>query len=264
VVADLDFTLYIGKAEQVLRGLPDSVAQACVTSPPYLDARPEYPSPTLEGFEVIFRELRRVVRGAALVNVGRLWRGGLEQRWWLDLLASAESAGWGHVDTRIWVKPNANPIHGAAFADSHEYVLVLGEPSVRLNTDAIRTAYADSSIGRMGRTWRNGRGVKGDVRPDQKGRALNPKGARPRSFVAIHVGREKGNEHPAPMPLELAQELVAFGSWPGDTVIDPFAGSGTTALAARRLGRKSIGIEQDARFAAGCARRLQQLELAAA
>ncbi|MBI4227168.1 MAG: site-specific DNA-methyltransferase [Candidatus Omnitrophica bacterium] len=52
-------------------------------------------------------------------------------------------------------------------------------------------------------------------------------------------------EHPAPFPLELAYRLVRMFSFIGDTVLDPFCGSGTTMVAAAKAGRNSIGIEID-------------------
>ncbi|QOJ16060.1 MAG: site-specific DNA-methyltransferase [Planctomycetia bacterium] len=52
-------------------------------------------------------------------------------------------------------------------------------------------------------------------------------------------------DHPAPFPLEFAERLVRMFSFVGDTVLDPFAGSGTTGVAAARWGRNSIGIEVD-------------------
>jgi DNA modification methylase len=51
--------------------------------------------------------------------------------------------------------------------------------------------------------------------------------------------------HPAPYPLELAERLVRMFSFVGDTVLDPFLGTGTTTIAAMRNGRNSIGIEVD-------------------
>ncbi len=51
--------------------------------------------------------------------------------------------------------------------------------------------------------------------------------------------------HPAPYPLELASRLVRMFSFVGDTVLDPFSGTGTTCLAAARCGRNSIGYEID-------------------
>lgn len=55
-------------------------------------------------------------------------------------------------------------------------------------------------------------------------------------------------EHPAPYPLELAERLVRMFSFAGDTVLDPFMGTGTTSLASARWGRNSIGIEIDPHY----------------
>lgn len=168
-LSDPDVTIYCGDALEVLRGLPDESVDAVVTSPPYLDARPEYPSPTLPQFEVIFREL-----------------------------------------------------------------------------------------GRVG--WTNHRGVKQprDSRARKTRAEPNPLGARPRSYVAFHVGGDKGNEHPAPMARRLAEHLVKLGCPPGGTVCDPFAGSGTTGLVARKLGRRAVLIDLSSDYCAMSARRLQQ------
>lgn len=54
--------------------------------------------------------------------------------------------------------------------------------------------------------------------------------------------------HPAPYPLELAERLIRMFSFVGDTVLDPFLGTGTTTLAASRTGRNSIGYEIDASY----------------
>ncbi len=256
VFSDPDVDFYCGDALEVLRTLGDGCCSGCVTSPPYLDSRPEYPSPSLEHFADIFRELRRVVAGPLLLNVGRKWRDGRELRWYEPLIEMIERLdGWPLVDTRIWVKPNANPILGQVLADSHEYVLMFGGP---FDPDAVRTEYASSSISRANRKWLNGSGVKGVARP-QDGRELNEKGARPRSFMVAYVGEEKGLEHPAPMPLGIAEELVKLSG--ALCVMDPFAGGATTCLAARNLGRRSIGIELLPDHAAMAAARLQQLAL---
>lgn len=254
-LADPDVELYCGDALEVLRSLPDACCDGCVTSPPYLDSRPEYPSPSLAEFEEIFRELGRVVDGPALVNVGRKWRDGKELRWYEELVKRIEWAGWEHTDTRIWIKPNANPILGNVLADSHEYVFMFG---TGFDVDAVRTAYATEAIARAQRRFLNGTGVKGHVRA-KEGRELNEAGARPRSFMVAYVGKEKGLKHPAPMPLAVAEELVLLSG--AQRVIDPFAGGGTTLLAARRLGRTAVGIELLPEFAELTTERLSQLTL---
>jgi modification methylase len=55
-------------------------------------------------------------------------------------------------------------------------------------------------------------------------------------------------EHPAPYPLELAERLIRMFSFTGDTVIDPFLGTGTTTIAAAKWGRNSIGYEIDEHY----------------
>lgn len=64
--------------------------------------------------------------------------------------------------------------------------------------------------------------------------------------------------HPVPYPVELAQRCIRLSSWPGETVLDPFVGSGSTLLAARALGRKSIGVEVSERYCEQAANRLAQ------
>ena len=63
--------------------------------------------------------------------------------------------------------------------------------------------------------------------------------------------------HPAPFPLELATRLVRMFSFVGDTVLDPFCGTGTTMIAALRTGRNSIGIEIDPEYCRMTARYLK-------
>ncbi len=64
-------------------------------------------------------------------------------------------------------------------------------------------------------------------------------------------------KHPAPYPLELAERLVRMFSFVGDTVLDPFMGTGTTNLACARWGRNSIGIELDTKYFGHARRRLE-------
>lgn len=73
-------------------------------------------------------------------------------------------------------------------------------------------------------------------------------------------GTETGN-HPAPFPVELPMRCIRLSTWPGETVLDPFMGSGQSLLAARALGRKAIGIELSERYCEIAANRLAQTQL---
>lgn len=70
-------------------------------------------------------------------------------------------------------------------------------------------------------------------------------------------GSETGH-HPAPFPEELAARCIRLSTWPGETVIDPFMGSGSTLLAARNLGRRAVGIDLSERYCEIAATRLAQ------
>ena len=71
------------------------------------------------------------------------------------------------------------------------------------------------------------------------------------------------NDHPAKFPLELPSRLIRLFTWEGDTVIDPFMGSGTTAKAAEIHGRKFIGIENEQKYCKVALKNLQQASLLA-
>ena len=64
-------------------------------------------------------------------------------------------------------------------------------------------------------------------------------------------------DHPAPYPVELAERLIRMFSFVGDTVLDPFMGTGTTALASARCGRNSINFEVDEAYLSFAEARLQ-------
>lgn len=70
------------------------------------------------------------------------------------------------------------------------------------------------------------------------------------------------NDHPTPKPVELMQCFILWHTAPGDLVLDPFAGGGSTLVAAKRLGRRAIGIELEERWCALTVDRLRQQVLA--
>lgn len=65
-------------------------------------------------------------------------------------------------------------------------------------------------------------------------------------------------EHPAPFPVTLAERIIRMFSFVGDTVLDPFLGSGTTSIAAGRWGRNSVGVEVEARYIKLAEKRIQR------
>ena len=79
-----------------------------------------------------------------------------------------------------------------------------------------------------------------------------------RNVWRIAPGASVRSEHPAVMPVELAARAIRLSTWPGETVLDPFAGTGTTLVAARLLGRRALGVEVSERYCELAAKRLAQ------
>ncbi len=137
------------------------------------------------------------------------------------LAFALQDAGWWVRSEVIWHKPNAHP---ESVRDrptkAHETVFLLSKSETYFyDTDAVR-----GPNGRRLRTvW--------DVNTEP----------RRRSDSGV-------DDHPAVMPMTLASQCVSITSEPGDIVLDPYAGSGTTLLAARNLDRRWVGIELNPSF----------------
>lgn len=117
---------------------------------------------------------------------------------------------------------------GAIIKNDHEHILMLRKPGGYRTTSMIQKALSILQRDEMD-AWM--RPVWSDIR-----------------------GASLQQGHPAPFPAELAERLIRMFSFVGDNVVDPFAGSGSTAVAAIRSGRNSISIEIEAEYlgAANC------------
>jgi site-specific DNA-methyltransferase (adenine-specific) len=92
--------------------------------------------------------------------------------------------------------------------------------------------------------------------PRESGRTKWNGGGRTAVYSANPQENLAAREHPAQKPISLIEKLIADFTDPGDTILDPFAGSGTTGVAAIRLGRNFIGWERDPKYAAIARKRL--------
>ena len=103
---------------------------------------------------------------------------------------------------------------------------------------------------------RPGQGFEAITIAHRPGRKRWNGGGRPATWIC---GTSKGAErpnHPCPKPVPLMEQLIADFTEPDELVLDPFAGSGTTGYAAKRLGRRFVGFERDPEFFAEASARL--------
>ena len=264
-------TLIRGDARRSLRLLPSECVQTVVTSPPYWSlrdyaaehqiGRDDSLSDYIDAIVLMFDELRRVLRddGTVWLNVGdaftsgnRRYRApdrknraramtvrpptpsGLKPK---DLIGvpwrlafALQQAGWWLRSEVIWHKPNAHP---ESVRDrptkAHETVFLLSKSQdYYYDVDSVR----------------------------------GPRGRRLRSVWDIATEPLKrlnghADDHPAMMPMTLARRCISITSREDSIVLDPYAGAGTTLIAAHGLGRRWVGIEINRSFVDLIERRLR-------
>jgi DNA modification methylase len=270
VFRDPDVSLYQGDLGAILYDVDPPLFDAIVTSPPYLDARDDVVSYGLHDYmawaEDWFTDLLCFSGGSLMLNVGRLHRDGEEVAFGEELRRLAVASGWKWIDTLVWHKVNGGGGKQSPYLlDRHEYVYWFATTTDPYKGfDEARQPYSPATLARYQRRWgRRGGVVKGKESEPHRDREAHPDGALPGSVFVSSVGAEKGIRHPTPMALDLALHLIRLSCPPGGLVLDPFAGSGTTGVAARLLGRRAVLIELDVEHCEEAAFRLGQQTLLA-
>jgi site-specific DNA-methyltransferase (adenine-specific) len=128
------------------------------------------------------------------------------------------------------------------------------------NVDDIRTPYGNHTLKYpdhpQAETSQYGHGKKQVWRP-------NPKGGKPKDVIEIPTlnnGMQEKTPHPTQKPEELLRKIVLASSQPGDLIIDPFLGSGTTVAVAEQLRRKWLGCDLSLEYAQWAAERIERVE----
>lgn len=234
-----------GDCRDLLARLPDNSVDLVLTSPPYADLRSYArirPQDYLDFFLPVARQLCRVLGpcGNFFLNYkSRCYHGRRMPTAEKLVVAMVDQLGLLYVDNLIWHKPNARPgAYGKRPKDAFEHVYHFA---------LSREHYYDlSAIGRpyrkRPRRARAPKPTQPSGTPVDNRTAYRRGWADPGNVFTIAVPRN-GTDHPAVMPSELAGKLIRLGSRPGEVVLDPFCGSGTTCLEAKRLGRRYIGID---------------------
>lgn len=274
-----------GDAVQVLRTFCPDAADVIVTSPPYYRQR-DYEHPEQIGQEAspdeyvkrlvsVFREARRVLKpsGTLWMVLGDKYEGKrlLGMPWRVAL--ALQDDGWYLRSDVIWHKPNAMPssVRNRPTTD-HEYVFMLSRgEQYYYDADAIRephVTFSEQSRMRGGRNhfFRRGStpeaGKNGGSTNLHNGRwdqAFHPKGRNKRTVWSIPLSKCR-EAHFAVFPESLVETCIKAGCPKGGVVLDPFLGSGTTAVVAKRLGRQYVGIEMVTDYLEIARRRIESTE----
>jgi site-specific DNA-methyltransferase (adenine-specific) len=226
--AELENRFILGSAEN-MKEIPDNSVHLMITSPPY-NVTKEYDrdlslSEYLKLLENSFRETYRVLvnGGRACINVANLGRKpyiplsdyisrmmidiGFNMRGeiiWNKAASASPSTAWGSWQSAV------NPI----LRDIHEYILIFSKGDYRRENGNKENTISKEQF----MEWT-------------------------KSIWTMNAESAKRIGHPAPFPEELPFRLIQLYSFKGDIVLDPFMGSGTTAVAAVKSGRKFVGYD---------------------
>lgn len=164
-----------------------------------------------------------------------------------------QERGWYLRQDIIWSKPNPLPESVTdRCTKSHEYIFLMTKsPRYFYDSEAIREPLAESSVGRLKQDIESQAGstrAHGDVGLVVKAMGDIDRGRNKRSVWSVPVARYK-EAHFAVYPPALIEPCILAGSEPGDTVLDPFSGSGTTGEVALLNGRDYIGVELNPEYA---------------
>jgi DNA modification methylase len=219
--------------------LAEASVDCIVTSPPY-NVGVDYDGvsdlrPVFDYQARVFswcRELARVLvpGGRAWVNVAAALPGAGEERVCLAALwhQALMAAGLRFRDWVVWDQPG-----GMDSATAWGSYLSPNAPNLRGRYELVLVFYKHA--------WSRGRVQRGDVAPERWPELT-------RNVWRLPCAPRNG--HPAPFPAELARRAIQLSTWPGERVLDPFCGSGTTIRVARELSRVGVGCELSAAYAA--------------
>lgn len=247
--------VYQGNCLEVLSKLPTASIDLIVTSPPYADQRSSTyggikPNDYVEWFMPIAAELFRVLKddGTFVLNIKEKTVAGERHTYVIELILEMRRMGWKWTEEFIWNKKNSFPGKWPnRFRDGWERLLQFNKQSqFNMYQDAVRVPVGDWAKTRLKNLSET------DKRRDDS-RVGSGFGKNVSSWVGretvypnnvLTLATESSNKsHSAVFPVALPTWFIKLFTLPGDTVLDPFLGSGTTSVAAMRLDRNSIGIE---------------------
>ena len=247
--------LYLGDCTQLLKTLPDDSVELIFTSPPYADQRKQtyggfHPDDYVEWFLPISLQLLRVLKptGTFVLNIKEKVVDGERSTYVMELILEMRKQGWFWTEEFIWHKKNCYPGKWPnRFRDSWERLIQFNKSKhFYMDQQAVMVPMGDWSKSRLKNLSETDK-----TRDESKvgsgfGKNISNWLDREMAYPTnvLHLATECNNKkHSAAFPEGLPEWFIKLFTKEGDTVLDPFMGSGTTNAVAKRMRRNSIGIE---------------------
>lgn len=257
-----ELTVYCADALDALPTLEPGSIDSVVTSPPYAMQRkstyggvPEadYPDWTVEWMRAIKPALTE--RGSVMLNISPHVKGGMLSDYVLRMRLALRADGWFEHDELAWVKPNAMP-HGRPEVpvrgwESIFWYSLTPKPFSDAKRNGSIVMHQPSFHTSLASQERWGHKTLGSNKQTDRSRCKN--------FLIMSLSDPAGQwRHPARFQVKFADWMMKINTPDGGTVLDPFAGSGTTAVAAHSNGFRSVAIEREPDYARMIVERFKQ------
>jgi site-specific DNA-methyltransferase (adenine-specific)/site-specific DNA-methyltransferase (cytosine-N4-specific) len=252
---DLFVDLHIGDSKEVLTKIADNTVDLIFTSPPYADRRKDTyggipPEKYVEWFLPISGQLLRVLKptGTFVLNIKELTANGERHTYVIELILEMKKQGWLWTEEFIWHKKNSYPGKWPnRFRDAWERLLQFNKNrKFNMFQERVMVQVVDWAKNRLRNLSETDK--KRDNSRVGSGFGKNISNWVDRNLVypdnVLHLATECGNKnHSAAFPDALPEWFIKLFTNPGDVVMDPFMGSGTTVVVAKRMDRSVIGID---------------------
>ena len=244
-----------GDCRDILPKMPGDCVDLIVTSPPYADQRREsyggiHPDKYVEWFLPIGAELKRVLkpRGSFVLNIKERVFQGERHTYVVELILALRRQGWLWTEEYVWHKKNCHPGKWPnRFRDAWERCLhFTRQRDFAMYQDAVRVPMGDWKKARLKNLSET------DKRRDESkvgsgfGKKIENWIGRDLAYPpnVLHFATECANKnHSVAFPEAIPEWFIKLFTEEGDTVLDPFMGSGTTLRVAKRLKRHAVGVE---------------------
>ena len=253
-------SIILGDCERVLKEVPDDSVDLIFTSPPYADQRKRTyggirPDEYVDWFLPKADEFYRVLKpsGTFVLNIKERVVNGERHTYVIELILEMRKRGWLWTEEFMWHKKNSYPGKWPnRFRDNWERLIQFNkERKFNMYQDAVMVpvgGWAKDRLANLSETDK--------IRDESKvgsGFGKNISNWLGRDMVypnnVLHMATESSNKnHSAVFPVALPTWFIKLFTQPGDVVLDPFLGSGSTSAAALTLGRHYIGVDISAEY----------------
>lgn len=263
-------SVVFGDCESILKSIPDNSVDLIVTSPPYADQRSSTyggikPDQYISWFIPKALELYRVLKpqGSFVLNIKERVVNGERHTYVIELILEMKRKGWLWTEEYMWHKKNSHPGKWPnRFRDNWERLLhFTKQREFNMYQEEVMVPVGDWAQNRLK-----------NLSETDKRRDNSRVGSGFGKKIENWVGRENvypsnvlymatecyNQQHSAVFPVALPEWFIKLFSKPGDLVLDPFNGAGTTCVAALRQNRDYLGIDNNQKYCEVAIKRIQE------